>query len=1030
MMEKADSDLKPKDDILRSTLHGVSPQLRKRKLLSGPLDQAIASGTGNFGNFLYRGGPVINTPQVYALFVGDWSSAANQTRANRLSQFMVDLMNSRYMNILSQYGCGTTGTLVNRVFIASTDNDLSQADIEGIIQTAINNNQIPEPTNRSNTYVLFLDDAIGVNRGDIVMCEATSDTAFGFHDFFTTTAGNACAYAVIPGLTNTCLTNSCSSDSNCSLHLSQTQEQRQTQVTSHELAEMWSDPQLNAWTDPSPSVGENGDICNGQSGTITVGPNTWTVQLMYSKWHDMNTNGATTCISETPNPLPSLLPACTVVLDRSTFGKDEVDALLHQGSPANIDAALYVIVDGFTPSQLGVTAISLLGTPNVTPNISLSSSVSGIALTATALIAEDPATLGGGIQRLTWVYRVSFTNSNGFPTTVGGDLPVTITASITSTAAPIVSASGSANIHLIHEPNPYEVDGPVSWLSTDLRVFQIKAGDSRFGTTMGATATNAPSYIQQVLTNLNVGTAGGDTFDAITIDENASTLELSESVGGHNVFNFAIARVRYRALTTDISNVRVFFRLFPVSTTSTAFDPSTAYRRGGRGGVVIPLLGIQGGEISSIPRFAAPRINTTTQDMNEQTDPANVRAISHDSSGNEVVAYFGCWLDINQAFHALFPIHPSPIDGPYTSGLKTLQQLVRNSHQCLVAEIAFDPDPIPFGVSPGGSDKLAQRNLSIIASDNPGEPASHRIPNTFEVRRTAPFLPPLAYPDELIFDWTSVPPGSDATIYIPGITASTIVEMADEMYSSHHLEILDAHTIKVPARGLTYFPVPPGTGAHLPGMLTVDLPATVRKGELHKVVVRQATHAQGKPIVPPPPITSGLGSGNAARRDPVIRWRQIQGAFQISIPVRTKTVLLAPEERLLAVLRWILLSIPDNNRWFPVFTRYVDLIADRVRALGGNPETIQPSPFGNDPRPEPGEAHHCLTGKVREVVYSCFGEFEGFVLDSHTSHKVFHSCDRGIENLVLRACRDGLTLTVCVDQHQKDRIQKITVRCC
>jgi hypothetical protein len=90
-------------------------------------------------------------PQVYALFVGDWSSAANQNRATRLSQFVTDLLNSRYMNILSQYGCGTTGTLVNSVFIAS-GNNLSDANVHNIIQTAINNNTIPEPTNPSSAY--------------------------------------------------------------------------------------------------------------------------------------------------------------------------------------------------------------------------------------------------------------------------------------------------------------------------------------------------------------------------------------------------------------------------------------------------------------------------------------------------------------------------------------------------------------------------------------------------------------------------------------------------------------------------------------------------------------------------------------------------------------------------------------------------------------------------------------------------------------------------------------------------------------
>jgi hypothetical protein len=310
MKPKNETQVKRPDNGWRSPLKlkgVVEPQRREKKGLPS------ATGTGNFPNFLYHGGPVINMPQVYALFVGDWSSAANQNRATRLSQFVTDLLNSRYMNILSQYGCGTTGTLVNSVFIAS-GNNLSAADIHNILQTAINNNTIPEPTNPSNAYALFLDNATAVNdtTAGAVMCEATSDTAFGYHDFFTTSAGKLCYFSVVPGLTDMCLENSCpGNDSGCSLHLGQTQEQRQTQVASHELSEMFSDPQVGsneAWSSPG-SPHENGDICNGQTGTITVGANTWTVQLMYSKWHDMNTNGATTCISETPNPLPSLLPA-------------------------------------------------------------------------------------------------------------------------------------------------------------------------------------------------------------------------------------------------------------------------------------------------------------------------------------------------------------------------------------------------------------------------------------------------------------------------------------------------------------------------------------------------------------------------------------------------------------------------------------------------------------------------------------------------------------------------------------------------
>jgi hypothetical protein len=44
--------------------------------------------------------------------------------------------------------------------------------------------------------------------------------------------------------------------------------------------------------------------------------------------------------------------------------------------------------------------------------------------------------------------------------------------------------------------------------------------------------------------------------------------------------------------------------------------------------------------------------------------------------------------------------------------------------------------------------------------------------------------------------------------------------------------------------------------------------------------------------------------------------RHVIGTFQITIPVRTKEVLLAPEQRLLSNLRSIELAIPKRDRWY------------------------------------------------------------------------------------------------------------------
>jgi hypothetical protein len=995
---------------------GVSPDISKKKVRIG-VSPVAGSGAGLFPTFGYQGGPIINNPRVYNIYLGDWTSAANQARANRLDQFITDLMNSDYMNMLAQYGCGSSGSFIQRVFIPNSNHTLLRADIDNMLQNAIDTNIIPEPNNLSNVYIIYFDDNTGIN--DVptgaVMCEANSDTAFGFHDAYTTNANNHLYFSIVPGCSNTCLTNTCSSDVGCSLHLAQTQEQRQTQVTSHEFAEMISDPLNNsAWVDPG--VAENGDICNGQAGSLTVGANTWNVQLMYSKWDDMQSNGATTCVLGSAFPLPSLLPVCTIDIDKSSYGKDEVDAFINgpMHTAAVFDAAFYVVVDGFTANQLGITGASFAGTPNVHPNITSAPFINGISLTATALSAPDQSQFDV-IQPFTWVYQVSFSNDSSFPAMPGSTILVTVTSSISSVSGPALSASGSADIILTNEPNPYEQDGPISWLSTDLRVFQINAGDSLFGEPMGNTAASAPTFIQNVIDRLNGGNTAGQTFENnISLDENVSHLELSQAVGGVLVFNFAIAKVHYRSLVTDSGTVRVFFRLFPASTTSTAYEGST-YPRGGQGGTIIPLLGVNGGETTTIPCFADPRLDYSAQSINAQTDAKNVQVLNHDGSGNETIAYFGCWLDINQPDQKLFPISPPNNAGPFNAAdQKSIQDLIRNIHQCLVSEVSLDGVTIiNNGETPGSSDKLAQRNLTVVDSDNPGSPASHRIPSTFEIKRTKvnPKVPNGF--DELLVDFQDMPAGSTASMYMPGANPAAILNTANQLYTKHNLTVTD-DTLQFPAKGITFIPIPQGDGPNFAGLLTIDLPTTVKKGQSFKGIVRQLTHAIGREIKPVPQPNVNTP---AAENIPVIKWKKVVGSFQVSIPVKTKEVMIDKEERLLSVLRWIQQSIPVDNRWNPVFTRYVDQIGERVKALGGDPDLVIPTPNGEWEKPgERKEKTMTFIGKVSGLKYDRFGDFKGFILDTEDKEFFFIGHEHAMEQLITRAWRERILIKITVDQ--------------
>jgi hypothetical protein len=268
------------------------------------------------GDFVYNGGAVITCPLIYASFWGKhWGLPARQAQQARLVQFLKDMVASSWMNVMSQYGAGTgagSGLFMQSSFIANVqvninNTDLTDANIQTILQNAINAGTIPEPpaNNKSQVVIIFLDESVGVKDPSlrITMCEPSGDNAFGYHFDFETAKGNECYYAVIPSLDDQCIKNTCPGA--CSLNLAETQEQRRTQVVSHEFAEMITDPKFQSgWFGPASD--ENGDICNGQTATITVGANTWNVQRTYSKIDDINSNGANFCIASAPAPIPKL----------------------------------------------------------------------------------------------------------------------------------------------------------------------------------------------------------------------------------------------------------------------------------------------------------------------------------------------------------------------------------------------------------------------------------------------------------------------------------------------------------------------------------------------------------------------------------------------------------------------------------------------------------------------------------------------------------------------------------------------------
>lgn len=630
---------------------------------------------------------------------------------------------------------------------------------------------------------------------------------------------------------------------------------------------------------------------------------------------------------------------CAFIVERSTLGQDEIDA--RRGRPGGpvVPDAFRIVVDGFTAAQLGVVG------PASTKAVA--SPAAGIAITCTGNTSAT-GDYGPEIQRFTFHYNIDFGPDDTAFGFAGETEFLTLNANI-------LGLTASAQIELIKQPNPFILHGDPGWLSIDLRVFSVFEGQAKFGATMGHDPSQAPAFIQQVIANLTAGqgSAGGQTFDGDLPVEEAENLFVFPRIGpfglGPQVFNFGVAKVHYIGLI-GATNVRVFFRLFQAASTDTSFSTSTTYRRATNPtGQPIPLAGIIGDEYVTIPFFATPRVDSTVVGMDQQRDSPNIQPIAAGSGGAEVFTFFGCWLDINQPRkdghdNNVLPVRTpgSNIDGPFTDPshppLTIQQAILRNPHQCFVAEIAFDPVPIPAGKTPYDWDKLAQRNLAWSDIPNPGGDGSRTALSTFEVRPTPLGLSAGQSPDELMIDWGNVPAGTRASIYLPAVNVDDVIKNASAMYTTHALTRVDSHTLSCPARGLTYIPLPAGTEVNYAGLLSVDLPLGVNKGQVFNVVVRQVTNAFGEP-----PVIIEFAPSTA---DAKLEWRQVLGAFQLTIPVRTSPVILERHERLLSVFKWIGQAIPVDSRWYPVFTRYLDQLGGKVTGLGGDADDILPSPDG------------------------------------------------------------------------------------
>jgi hypothetical protein len=774
-----------------------------------------------------------------------------------------------------------------------------------------------------------------------------------------------------------------------------------------------------------------------------------------------------------PNPdNPWPLGSLTFWGVKNTYGHDEVSDIISK-SGGVYPTGFWLALDGFNRKLVGSTTPS---TPAVAfGGVTTSPDASGIAYESNNILVP---------QRILFPYDVDFASSalNNFPSS--GETPAAVTSKISVLG---LNLPASTEFFFTAGADPYFTnvlpnaipaqgstpsEGNVPWLSQDLRVFTATPGQpggqvpvpsaqfvppAHYTLPSGAPTfaehsmggsydiNGAYTYIQALLTYLNNNFSDPNNVDPFDVNNSIlpgqltaytgdSSVTPTTTVGGktYNNYSFGLARVRLRGSSGPTTNpVRVFFRLWGTQTADTDWDPSYTYLSNDPTGIN-PTYPEAPSDNHTIPFFATGNYPNTD-------DTANTQIMKIPSGADQVWAYFGCFLNVN-----------GPPD--LTVNGVEVSHAFPGTHHCLVAEIAYQGAPIEnVGTdieTTENSDQLAQRNLQVTTSDNPGSPATHRVPQTFDVRPSLPTTVTqglLSYPDELMINWGNTPIGSTASIYWPQVNSADVLTLASEMYGTQVLSASDSHTIQcTTSKNVTYVPIPFGTGDSFAGLFTVDLPPTVVKGQEFNIVVRRISTRRLKNVPPPPPPppppqiksaakTARVAGVNAVDRD-LLAERYVVGSFQVKIPVETKKTMLPAEETTLAIFKARLGAMSPSNRWYPVLLRYIGLLSARVNGLGGNASSI-PASFSGYSGPVIGEGGEGrrrpraeYTGKVAGLIFDHFGDFEGFLLETDCSEHTFLSRERAIEELAERAWHERLRITVRAECQEFHRPLSIIVR--
>ena len=291
----------------------------------GSARSAAASSTlpPDDAHLVYYGGPVISRVHVIQVLYGSPGGAVtyepevqDTTASPSIARFYNGITTSTYVGSMSEYSTadrpqgarGTNQTIAGGVFTSqvaitpsalndpfspsNTTHTIDDIKIQNELRSQITaGSPLPAPTTDSGNNILTLYAVYFPHGVTITIHNSNGSISKSGRDFCAyhgTTSSPEAYYSVLPDFTTDGMSTGCGNNP--------TEVQNVTAVSSHELAEAITDPEVGlltsstagpplAWYDPN--NGENGDLCNGIDGTTTGGDGvTYTVQKIWSNKQD------------------------------------------------------------------------------------------------------------------------------------------------------------------------------------------------------------------------------------------------------------------------------------------------------------------------------------------------------------------------------------------------------------------------------------------------------------------------------------------------------------------------------------------------------------------------------------------------------------------------------------------------------------------------------------------------------------------------------------------------------------------------